>query len=94
MQVFLSEIKRHTEFEDDSFYDQFNFNMDDVDFNVDNYEDLFSAALSNPYQLLDSDDIDEPFGLQDMSTSNCHNTYHAEVFLSFTKNKIWKKINK
>ncbi|KAL0354308.1 UNVERIFIED_CONTAM: Zinc finger protein CONSTANS-LIKE 9 [Sesamum angustifolium] len=61
--------------EDDDFYDV--FNMDEVDLSIENYEELFGAALDNP-QLFGNDGIDEIFGTKDMSGSNCQGAYAAE----------------
>ncbi|KAL0400254.1 UNVERIFIED_CONTAM: Zinc finger protein CONSTANS-LIKE 9 [Sesamum radiatum] len=61
--------------EDDDFYDV--FNMDEVDLSIENYEELFGAALDNP-QLFGDDGIDGIFGTKDMSGSNCQGAYAAE----------------
>ncbi|XP_011100551.1 zinc finger protein CONSTANS-LIKE 9 [Sesamum indicum] len=61
--------------EDDDFYDV--FNMDEVDLSIENYEELFGAALDNP-QLFGNDSIEGIFGTKDMSASNCQGAYAAE----------------
>ncbi|XP_022885933.1 zinc finger protein CONSTANS-LIKE 10-like isoform X2 [Olea europaea var. sylvestris] len=68
--------KGATFYEGDSFYD--NFNMDEVDLDIENYEELFSAALDNTEQLFDDDGIDGLFGTKDMSVSNCRSANAAE----------------
>ncbi|KAK4397763.1 Zinc finger protein CONSTANS-LIKE 9 [Sesamum angolense] len=51
--------------------------MDEVDLSIENYEELFGAALDNP-QLFGNDGIDGIFGTKDMSGSNCQGAYAAE----------------
>ena len=68
--------------EDDGFYED--FNMDEVDFNIENYDDeLFGVALNNPEQLFGNDEIDSSFGVKDMSGADlkCQSTRGAEVLL-------------
>ncbi|KAK4386304.1 Zinc finger protein CONSTANS-LIKE 9 [Sesamum angolense] len=71
-QVFLPGEKGPVECEDDGFYDE--FNMDEVDLSIENYEELFGVA-HNPEDLFDNDGIDGLFGLKDMSGSDCHGAY-------------------
>lgn len=80
LQVFPG-TKGATFYEGDSFYD--NFNMDEVDLDIENYEELFSAALDNTEQLFDDDGIDGLFGTKDMSVSNCRSANAAEVILKW-----------
>ncbi|KAK4492897.1 hypothetical protein RD792_000222 [Penstemon davidsonii] len=61
---------------DDAFYDE--FNMDEVDLSIENYEELFGVALNDPQHLFDNDGIDGLFGANDMSNSNRQNAYTAE----------------
>ncbi|KAL0327923.1 UNVERIFIED_CONTAM: Zinc finger protein CONSTANS-LIKE 9 [Sesamum calycinum] len=70
--VFLPGEKGPVECEDDGFYDE--FNMDEVDLSIENYEELFGVA-HNPEDLFDNDGIDGLFGLKDMSGSDCHGAY-------------------
>ncbi|XP_058211244.1 zinc finger protein CONSTANS-LIKE 9-like [Rhododendron vialii] len=62
----------------DEFYED--FNMDEVDLNIENYEDLFGVALHNPEPLFGNDGIDSLFGVEDMSGAdmNCQGTCEAE----------------
>uniref|UniRef100_A0A5B7A446 Putative B-box type zinc finger protein with CCT domain isoform 1 n=1 Tax=Davidia involucrata TaxID=16924 RepID=A0A5B7A446_DAVIN len=63
--------------EDDGFYE--NFNMDEVDLNIENYEELFGVTLNNPEQLFENGGIDSLFGM-DMSGAdfNCQSAHLAE----------------
>ncbi|PIN20353.1 hypothetical protein CDL12_06944 [Handroanthus impetiginosus] len=74
--VFLPREKGPAECENDGFYDE--FNMDEVDLSIENYEELFGGALHNPEQLFDNDGFDGLFGLTDMSGSDCQGAYPAE----------------
>ncbi|XP_051152237.1 zinc finger protein CONSTANS-LIKE 9-like isoform X2 [Andrographis paniculata] len=67
--VLLSEGKGPSVFDDEGLYDD--FNMDEVDLRIENYEELFGAALDNPEQLFANDGIDGIFGTKDISESNC-----------------------
>ncbi|PIN11515.1 hypothetical protein CDL12_15884 [Handroanthus impetiginosus] len=51
--------------ENDNFYGD--FNMDEVDISIENYEELFGVALDNPEQLFGNDGIDGIFGTKDVS---------------------------
>lgn len=57
------------------------FNMDEVDLNIENYEELFGVSLNNPEPLFGNDGIDSLFGVNDMSGAdlNCQGTCEAEV---------------
>lgn len=61
--------------EDDGFYDD--LYMDEVDLNIENYEELFGVA--NPEHLFGNDGIDGIFGTKDMSGTNCQGADAAEV---------------
>ncbi|KAI3457694.1 hypothetical protein Pfo_014357 [Paulownia fortunei] len=74
--VFLSGAKGPAVCEEDGFYDD--FNMDEVDLSIENYEELFGVSLDNPEQLFGNDGIDGIFGTKDMSGSNCQGAYAAE----------------
>ncbi|XP_055823607.1 zinc finger protein CONSTANS-LIKE 9-like [Solanum dulcamara] len=54
-------------FDDDPFYDD--FNMDEVDLSIENYEELFGVSIDNCDQLFKSEDIDGLFGTKDMSVA-------------------------
>ncbi|MCD7472657.1 Zinc finger protein CONSTANS-LIKE [Datura stramonium] len=54
-------------FEDDPFYDD--FNIDEVDLSIENYEELFGVSLDNRDQLFKNEDIDGLFGTNDMSVA-------------------------
>ncbi|KAL2493658.1 Zinc finger protein CONSTANS-LIKE 10 [Forsythia ovata] len=62
--------------DDDGIYDD--FNMDEGDFNIENYEDYFGANINNTGKLYDNVGIDALFGTRDMSCSNCHSASAAE----------------
>ncbi|KAH7533532.1 hypothetical protein FEM48_Zijuj04G0140900 [Ziziphus jujuba var. spinosa] len=64
--------------EDDDLYED--FNMDEMDLNLENYEELFGMALNNSEELLENGGIDSLFGTKDMSgaDSNCQGAVAAE----------------
>ncbi|KAL3502596.1 hypothetical protein ACH5RR_037045 [Cinchona calisaya] len=63
--------------EDDSFYE--NFNMDEVDLSIENYDELFGVALDNPGKLFENDDIDGLFGMEiSGADSNCQDAHIME----------------
>ncbi|KAF5741353.1 B-box type zinc finger protein with CCT domain isoform 1 [Tripterygium wilfordii] len=63
--------------EDDIYED---LNMDEVDLNIENYEELFGVALSHSEELLENGGIDSLFGTKNMSgaDSNCQGAVAAE----------------
>jgi len=65
--------------EDDSLYDD--FDMDEVDLNLENYEELFGMALSHSEELFENGGIDSLFGTKEMSAgdSSCQDAIAAEV---------------
>ncbi|KAK0590104.1 hypothetical protein LWI29_022752 [Acer saccharum] len=65
--------------EDDDFYED--FNMDEMDLNIENYEELFGVTLNHSEELLENGGIDSLFGTMDMSAaeSNCQGAVAAEV---------------
>lgn len=94
MQVYVPREKGIAECEDTGFYD--NFNVDEIDLGIENYEELFDAALDNPDRLFDNEDIDGLFGPNDMSGSDCQGAYLAEVvsccfsYILHVVQAIWK----
>ncbi|PHU11943.1 Zinc finger protein CONSTANS-LIKE 9 [Capsicum chinense] len=54
-------------FDDDPFHDD--FNMDEVDLSIENYEELFGVSLDNRDHLFKNEDIDGLFGTKDMSVA-------------------------
>ncbi|XP_022847793.1 zinc finger protein CONSTANS-LIKE 9-like isoform X2 [Olea europaea var. sylvestris] len=66
--------------DDGGFYDD--FNMDEGDLNIENYEEYFGADVDNTGKLFDNDGIDALFATKDMSCSNCHSASAAEVIPS------------
>lgn len=64
------------ECEDNGFYD--NINVDEIDLGIENYDELFGAAMDNPEQLFDNEEIYGLFG-PNMSSSDCQGAYLAEV---------------
>ncbi|XP_007049415.2 PREDICTED: zinc finger protein CONSTANS-LIKE 9 isoform X1 [Theobroma cacao] len=63
--------------EDDLYAD---FNMDEVDLNLENYEELFGVTLNHSEELFENGGIDSLFGTKDMSAadSNCQGAVAAE----------------
>lgn len=66
---------------DDGFYED--FIMDEVDLSIENYEELFGAAVNSPEQFLDNDGIDRLFGTNEMSSSDCQGAYPVGVLSGF-----------
>ncbi|KAI8021593.1 Zinc finger protein CONSTANS-LIKE 9 [Camellia lanceoleosa] len=64
--------------EDDKFYED--FNMNEVDLNIENYEEIFGVALNDPEQLFGNDGIGCLLGVKDMSDAdlNHRGTYAPE----------------
>lgn len=56
--------------------------MDEVDLDLENYEELFGVALTNSELLFENGGIDSLFGTKEMSAgdSNCQGPVVAEVF--------------
>lgn len=65
--------------EDDDLYED--FNMDEMDLNLENYEELFGVTLSHSEELLENGGINSLFGTKDISAadSNCQGAVAAEV---------------
>ncbi|XVF71695.1 hypothetical protein PTKIN_Ptkin12aG0060700 [Pterospermum kingtungense] len=63
---------------EDDLYDD--FNMDEIDLNLEKYEELFGMTLNHSEELLENGGIDSLFGMQDMSAadSNCQGAVAAE----------------
>ncbi|XVF31939.1 hypothetical protein REPUB_Repub17cG0038100 [Reevesia pubescens] len=63
---------------EDDLYDD--FNMDEVDLNLENYEELFRLTLNHSEELFENGGIDSLFGTKDMSAadSNCQGAVAAE----------------
>lgn len=80
MQGFFCGTKGFALCDDDGFYDD--FNMDEGDLNIENYEEYFGADVDNTGKLFDNDGIDALFATKDMSCSNCHSASAAEVIPS------------
>lgn len=74
-----SPVKGPPLFEGDSLYED--FNMDEVDLNLENYEELFGVALNSSEDLLENVGIDSLFATKETSAadSNCQDAVHAEV---------------
>lgn len=66
--------------EDDDLYAD--FNMDEVDLSLENYEELFGVTLNHSVELFENGGIDSLFGTKEMSAadSNCQGAVAAEVF--------------
>lgn len=71
------------EAENDSLYGD--FDMDEVDLNLENYEELFGMALSHSEELFENGGIDSLFEPKEMSAgdSNCQGAVAAEVVILF-----------
>ena len=65
--------------EDDNLYDD--FDMDEMDLNLENYEELFGVALSHSEELFENGGFNSLFGTKDMSAgdSSCQDAIAAEV---------------
>ncbi|KAG6750173.1 zinc finger proteinNSTANS-LIKE 9 [Populus alba x Populus x berolinensis] len=65
-------------YEDADLYED--FNMDEMDLSLENYEELFGVTLNNSEELLENGGIDSLFGTRDMSgaDSNCQGAVAAE----------------
>ncbi|CAK7349159.1 unnamed protein product [Dovyalis caffra] len=65
-------------YEDADFYED--FNMDEMDMNLEHYEELFGVTLNNSEELFENGGIDSLFGTKDMSAadSNCQGAVAAE----------------
>ncbi|XP_052178261.1 zinc finger protein CONSTANS-LIKE 9-like [Diospyros lotus] len=76
--MFYSGTKTPGLCDNDAFYED--FDMDEVDLNIENYEELFGVALNDPEHLFGNEGIDSLFGGKDMSGAvlNCQRTYAAE----------------
>lgn len=85
MQLYCPATKCPELSEDDSLYGD--FNMDEMDINIENYEELFGMALSHSEELFENGGFNSLFGTKDMSAgdSNCQDAVAAEVLklLSF-----------
>lgn len=81
LQVFFSGTEGTGLFGDDEFCDD--FIMDEIDINIENYEEICGVNLNNQEQLFDDDEINGIFGMRDMSGANfnCPGAYAAEVIL-------------
>nr|WED40970.1 CONSTANS-like 9A [Mangifera indica] len=64
--------------EDDDLYAD--FNMDEVDLSLENYEELFGVTLNHSVELFENGGIDSLFGTKEMSAadSNCQGAVGAE----------------
>lgn len=67
---------------DDDLYKE--FNMDEVDMSIKDYEELFGLTLNNSEELFQNGGLDSLFGTKDMSAadSNCQGSLLAEVYCS------------
>lgn len=63
------------------------FNMEELDLNIEKYEELFGVSHYNP-ELLENDGIDSLFGTKDTSEANRQAACVAEVFSISTKGKL------
>ncbi|XP_057507275.1 zinc finger protein CONSTANS-LIKE 10-like [Actinidia eriantha] len=70
--------KAPVQHEDDGFYED--FNMDEVDLDIENYEELFGVAFNDPQQLFGNDGIGSLFGVKNLSGSdlNCQGAYATQ----------------
>lgn len=58
--------------------------MDEVDLNLENYEELFGVTLNHSQELFENGGLDSLFGTKDISAaeSNCPGAVAAEVLIS------------
>lgn len=79
MQLFCTGTKGPGLCEDDDLYED--FDMDEMDLNLENYDELFGVTLNNSEELFENGGIDSLFGTKDMSgaDSTCQGTVAAEV---------------
>ena len=66
------------------------FDMNEVDLNLENYEELFGMALSHSEELFENGGIDSLFGTKEMSAgdSNCQGAVAAEVLSSHYQSSV------
>lgn len=62
--------------EDDNFYEE--LNMDELDLNIEKYEELFGGAHNNLEQLFANDGMDGLFNMKGMFGANRHDAYVGE----------------
>ncbi|KAL1817983.1 hypothetical protein ACET3Z_020557 [Daucus carota] len=63
--------------EDDDYYED--FNMDELDLNIEKYEELFGVGHNDPQHLFNDDGIDSLFEMKgNGANSNCQEAYIAE----------------
>ncbi|KAA3459230.1 zinc finger protein CONSTANS-LIKE 9-like [Gossypium australe] len=55
---------------EDDLYDD--FNMDEIDLNLEKYEELFGVTLNHSEELFENDGIDSLFGSKDMSATDSY----------------------
>lgn len=67
--------------EDDDLYKE--FDMDEMDLNLENYEDLFSMSLNHSEEFFENGGIDSLFDSRGLSfeDSVCHSAVAAEVLV-------------
>lgn len=58
------------------------FDMDEVDLNLENYEELFGVALSHSEELFENGGIDSLFGTKETFSGNFNHQTAAEVLKS------------
>ncbi|KAI7986143.1 Zinc finger protein CONSTANS-LIKE 9 [Camellia lanceoleosa] len=63
--------------EDDKFYED--FNMNEVDLNIEKYEEIFGVALNDPEQLFGNDGIGSLLGVKDMSDADLNIEAHMQL---------------
>lgn len=81
MQICYSGTKMPELCENNNFYED--FNMEELDLNIEKYEELFGASNNNMEQFFGSDDIDRLFGIKDISSANRQRGYMVEVHSTF-----------
>lgn len=88
MQLFCPGAKISELCDDGGLYED--FNMDEMDLNLENYDELFGVTLNHSEELLENGGIDSLFGAKEPSAadSDCQAAVTAEVisspFLLFT----------
>ena len=65
--------------DDDDIYKE--FDMDEMDLNLENYEELFGMSLNHSEDLFENGGIDSLFEAKGFEDSVCHSAVAAEVFV-------------
>lgn len=86
MQMCCPETKAPDLCEDDGFYED--LNMDDVDLDLENYEQLFGVAFNDPEHLFGNDGIGSLFGVKGISAAEVRWPYLIFIVLICCKGRV------